>query len=135
MRLQVFKLQAEDKKARNIRSQSLKNSQEEIEEVLNWKIFSYLPEIIRTKIINRHHNDPLESYFGINKTRELIVCKQFFSSFQSNIEAYIKGCDVYLAFKTVRHRPYEDLHQFLISTNCWKDLSIDCVIGLLFSTN
>lgn len=34
-------------------------------------------EIIRTKLINKNHNDPLARYFGIMKTQKLIAWKYY----------------------------------------------------------
>ena len=42
----------------------------------------------------------------------------------------MKGCNVYLASKTVCHKPYRDLQLLLVPTNYSKNLSIDLMIGL-----
>ena len=65
LRLRFPELQAEDRKAQEIREQGLKDGWKDIEEVLYWESLLYLPEIIRTEIISRHHNDPLAGHFGI----------------------------------------------------------------------
>lgn len=48
-----------------------------MEDIFYHKDFLYIPEIIYSKIISHHHNDPLASYYGIKKTKELIVKKNF----------------------------------------------------------
>ena len=68
-----------------------------------------MPEIIQTKFITRHHNNPLVVHFDINKTRELISYKYYWSSFKKDIKAYVKDCNVYLASKVIRHKLYGDL--------------------------
>ena len=73
MRLRLPELQAEDQVAREIKEKGLKEGWEEIDRVLHRKGRPYLLEIIRTKIISRHHNDPLAGHFGVEKTRELVV--------------------------------------------------------------
>ena len=40
--------------------------------VLHHQGLPFIPEIIRTELISRHHDDPLSGHFGIDKTRELI---------------------------------------------------------------
>ncbi len=45
------------------------------------------------------------------------------------------GCDVCLALKTVRHKPYGDLQSLPVPIYQWKDLSIDFVTGLPVPTN
>ena len=43
----------------------------------------------------------------------------------------MKGCDICLVSKAVRHKLYGDLQSLPISTYQWKDLLIDFVTGLL----
>ena len=47
----------------------------------------------------------------------------------------MKGCDVCLASKAVRHKPYGDLQSLPIPTHRWKDLLMDFVTGLLILTD
>ena len=47
----------------------------------------------------------------------------------------MRGCDICLASKTVRHKPYGDLQSLPIPTHRWKDLSIDFVTGLPILTD
>ena len=42
----------------------------------------------------------------------------------------MRGCNVYLALKLVRHKPYGDLQSLPIPIHCWKNLLIDFVTGL-----
>ena len=86
-------------------------------------------------MISQHHDDPLAGHFWIDKTRELIDRKYYWPTLRRNVEAYIKVCNVCLASKAVRHKPYEDLQALPIPTHRWKDLSMDFVTGLPVSTN
>ena len=45
----------------------------------------------------------------------------------------MKGYNVCLASKAVRHKPYNDLQFLLVPTHCWKDLLIDFVTSLPIS--
>ncbi len=54
---------------------------------------------------------------------------------RTDVESYVNGCDVCLASKSVRHKPYDDLQSLPVPTHRWKDLSIDFVTGLPVSTN
>lgn len=60
--------------------------------------------------------------------------KYYWLSLWHNVKAYIKGYNVYLALKVVRHKPYDNLQLLLISTHHWKDLLMDFVTRLLIST-
>ena len=90
----------------------------------------YVPEIIKTELISRHHDDPLAGHFGIEKTRELVARKYYWETLRHDVEVYVRGCDVCLASKAVRHKPYGNLQQLLVPTYRWKDLSMDFVTGL-----
>lgn len=74
-------------------------------------------------------------HFGVDKIKKLISQKYYRPSLRREVKAYVKGCDVCLALKVVKHKPYGDLQFLLIPTHEWKNLSIDFIIGLPISTN
>ena len=110
IRLRLPELQGEDQMARKIREKGLKEGWEEINGVLHREGCLYQPKIIRTEIISRHHNDPLTEHFGVEKTRELVARKYYWSTLQDDINAYIKGCNICILSKIVKHKAYDDLH-------------------------
>ncbi len=74
LRLWLRELQAEDKEARKVREQGLKDGWEEnADGVLCHQGLLYMPEIVKTELINKHYDDPLAGHFAIDKTRELIA--------------------------------------------------------------
>ena len=77
MRLRLHKLQAEDEHACKLRAKQLAKDWRDIEGVLYHQSLPYVPEIIRTELISRHHDDPLAGHFGIEKTRELLFRKYY----------------------------------------------------------
>ena len=95
----------------------------------------YIQEIIRFKVISYHHNNRHAGCFEIDKTRELIGRKYYWPSLIKDVKAYVKGYDIYLTLKAVRHKPYGDLQSLLVLTHWWIDLSMDFVTGLLLSAN
>ena len=135
MRLRLSELQESDDEAQKIRAKGLKNGYEEVEEILYHQGLFLVPGSIRTELISRHHDDPLAGNFGINKTKDLIGRKYYWPSLQRDIEDYVKGCDICLGSKTVRHKPYGNLQSLPVLTHQWKDLSIDFVAGLPISTD
>ena len=135
MRLRLQELQESDSQAQKVRAEGLQESWEDIEGVLHHQGLPFVPETIRTELISRHHDDPLAGHFGIEKTRELIARKYYWPTLRHDVEIYVKGCDVCLASKAVRHKPYDDLQSLPIPTYRWKDLSMDFVTGLPVSTD
>lgn len=55
--------------------------------------------------------------------------------FQTNIQLYVKGSNIYLALKSVKHKLYDNLQSFPILIYQWKDLSINFVTRLPVFTN
>ena len=121
--------------ARKIWEKGLREGWEKIDRVLHCEGLPYLFEIIRTDIISKYHNDSLVGHFGVKKTRELVARKYYWPTLHADIEAYVKGCDVYIASKVVRYKPYGNLQSFPVPTNHWKYLSMDFITGLSVSTN
>ena len=84
--------------------------------MLRYQGLPFVPEAIPIELIRRDYNDPLIGHFGITKTKELISQKYYLPSFRKDVEAYVKGCDIYLALKVVRHKHYRDLQLLPIPT-------------------
>ena len=76
MRLRLQELQEEDAQAQKIRAEK-REGWEDSEGVLHHQGLPYVPELIRTELISRHHDDPLAGHFGIEKTRELVARKYY----------------------------------------------------------
>ncbi len=79
MRMRLPELQDDDKKARKLRSEKLSKGWEDNEQVLHYQGFLYVPKVIRSKLISRHHDNPFAGHFGIEKTKELIASKYYWS--------------------------------------------------------
>ncbi len=104
--------------------------------MLHYQGLPYLPKIVKTKLISTHYDDPPAGYFGIDKTRELIAQKYYRPILYRDIEACGIGCDICLALKAVKHKPYSNLQSLPVPTpHQWKDLSMGFVTRLQVSTN
>ena len=135
LHLRLQELQESDSRAQEIREEELREGWEDIDGVLHHQGLQYVPKIIRSELISWHHDDPLAGHFGIDKTRELIAWKYYWPSLRKDVEAYVKGCDVCLASKAMRHKLYGDLQLLSIPTHRWKELSMDFVTESPISTD
>ncbi len=135
MRMRLPELQDDDKEAMKLRSEGLPEGWEDIKQMLHYQGIPYVPKVIRSEIISRHHDDPLVGHFGIEKTRKLIARKYYWPTLRRDVEAYVKGCDVCLASKVVHHKPYGDFQSLPIPTYWWKDLSMNFVTGFPISAD
>ena len=136
MSLRLSKLQENNEEAKLLRSSaSLPEGWEHVEGMFQFQGLPYVPEIIRSKVISCHHDDPLPGHFGIDKTRELVGQKYYWPSLRRDVKNYVRGCDVCLVSKTVHHKPYGDLQSLPVPTHWWKDLTMDFVTGLPLSVD
>ena len=94
-----------------------------------------MPEIICSKVISCHHDDPLAKHFGIDKNQELIGWKYYWPSLKRDVKTYVRGCDICLTSKAVHHKPYGDLKSLPVPIHWWKDLFMDFVTGLPVSAD
>ena len=85
--------------------------------MLQYQELPYIPQIICSQVINCHHDDLLVRYFGIDKIRELVGRKYYWPSLKKDVKNYLRGCDVCLASKAVRYKPYEDLQSLPVPTH------------------
>ena len=82
-----------------------------------------MSKIIWTELISRHYNNFLVGHFSIDRTREFIGRKYYWPSLKKYVKAYIKGCNVCLLSKAVRHKLYNDLQALLVPTHQWKNFT------------
>ena len=117
MRLRLYKLQAKDKHARKLMAEQLVKDWQDIDGVLHYQGLSYVSEIIWTKFISSHHNALPAGHFGIEKTRELLSRKYYWPMLRHDVDNYVRGCDICLALKAIRHKPYDDLQSLPVPTH------------------
>lgn len=77
----------------------------------------------------------LAGHFGIKKTRILIIQKYYWPMLWQDIEVNVKGYNICLTSKAVRHSSNNNLQLLLILIYRWKDLFMNFVTHLLVSTN
>lgn len=136
MQLQLSKLEKSNNEVQRIRAvKQLQEGWKNIDEMLNYQSFFFVPEIIRLELIDWYPNNPLAEHYEINKTYELVARKYYWSTFCHNIEIYVKNCNVCLALTAVCYKFYKNLQSFLVLTYHWKNLLIDFLTGLPVSTN
>ena len=114
MRLRLQELQETDSEAQELRT---KDGYQDIDRVLQHQGLPFMPKAIWIELISRHHNDPLVGHFGIEKTCKLLSKKYYWPTLRHDVEVYVKGCDVCLASKAVRHKPYGDLQSLPVPTH------------------
>ena len=118
MKLRLVELHVEDSQARKIKMEKRGRNWEDSDGILHYQSLLYVHEIIRTELISKHQNDPLVGHFGIEKIRELIARKYYLEILYHEVEVYVKGCDICLASKVVKYKPYENLQKLSVPIYC-----------------
>ena len=77
MKLRLVELQAENGQVRKIRAEKLGRNWQNSNKILHHQGLPYIPEIIRTDLISRYHNNPPAGYFRIKKTPKLAIRKYY----------------------------------------------------------
>ena len=115
MRLRLQELQENNRKAQELKQQKA-NGYEKIDEILHHQGLPFVPKAIQTKLISRYYNNLLAAHLSI-KTCKLLAQKYWWPTLRHNVQAYVKDCDVCLAFKRVCHQPYNDLQLLPVPTH------------------
>ena len=68
MKIKLFKLKDDNKKAKKLRSKGLLESWKDIKKVFYYQSFLYILKVICSKLISRHYNNLLAGHFNIKKT-------------------------------------------------------------------
>ena len=75
--MKLLELQDNDKKTKKLRSKGLSEGLENINQILYYEGIHYVLNLICSKLINKHYNNPFVGHFGIKKTWELIARKYY----------------------------------------------------------
>ena len=108
--------------------------------VLRYQGRLYLPEVVRSDLVARNHDDPLAGHFGVEKTLELLQRKYYWPNPGDDADAapgmrkfvreYCESCAICKRSKAPRHKPYGELRPLPIPEYKWADITMDFVTGL-----
>ena len=102
----------------------------QIDEILYHQRLLFVPKAIQIELISHYYNNSLSAHFGIEMIWKLWTQKYYCPTLRHGVKAYVKGCNVCLAFKAVCDNPHGDLQSLPILTHRWKNLLINFVTGL-----
>ena len=95
----------------------------------------YIPENLRTDILQSHHNSPSSGHFGISKTYELISRNFWWKTLQGDVRRFVNSCDICNRNKNINHKPYGLLQPLSIPEKQWSSISLDFITDLPKSNN
>ena len=115
MRLRLQERQETNSNAQELRQQGQKRY-EKVDGMLHHQGLLFVPKTIRIELISRYQTNLLAGHFDIEKTCEFLIQKYYWPTFHHNVKTYVKSCDVCLASKAVRRKPYGNLQFLLVPT-------------------
>lgn len=85
----------------------------------------------RQEILRVNHDDPWQGgHFGRTRTHTNIARHYWWPQMRSEIDAYVKTCDICQRMKVPRHKPYGQLEPLPQPKGPWQDISMDFIVGL-----
>jgi hypothetical protein len=87
----------------------------------------YIPECMRSKIITRHHDDPMHGYMGTKKMAEAISRNYYFPNMRRKVQGYIHQCETCIQDKPARHQPYSKMQSLETLKKPWEWIIINFV--------
>ena len=106
-----------------------------IENILKYfeQIYISIETFVRTKLLQRHHDDELIEHFKIKKTLKFFVRKYHWLNINIYVKSYVNICEICQCTKTSRHRFYKTLQSLFQSNNSWKKIIMNFITN--FSSN
>ena len=95
----------------------------------------YVPnnDSLHMHIISSHHDSPIASHLGYQKTQELIERQYYWPGLASDVHTYVARCDHCTHFKGSNTKPASSAVPLQPSTMPWVDVSTDFITDLPLS--
>ena len=90
-------------------------------------------EFLQMKLIKRHHDVSLMSYFVTARTYELMSHKFFWSDMKTLVKEYYLACKIYQDSWVIRIKSHKELTSLSISASSWEQISMNFITDLLMS--
>ena len=105
------------------------------DDILYFKTRAYIPQKMRTKVMEQVHDAPLAGHFGRERTRDLLAREYYWPGMTKDSEEYVKTCDKCHRNKTDRHAEYGLLQPQTVPERPWSRVGIDFITGLPMTEN
>jgi len=90
----------------------------------------YIPSPLRQTVFRALHSSPTAGHPGRDATLELIRRDYYWPGLRSNIEEWVRNCDICQRTKALRHKPHGELKPVDPVTERWKVVTTDFITGL-----
>ena len=100
------------------------------DQTLHFQGLVYVPNSVRTKVVEQHHNPRIYGHPGVGKTMEHIQRNYYFPGMRKAVERHIAMCVECNQNKASRHKPYGDMRTPTIPDRGWKSIAMDFITKL-----
>jgi len=101
--------------------------------ILLYNDLIWIPKILRSNVLQLHHDYAAAGHLGITKTCELINRNFFWPHWREDVRKYINSCPVCSSMKASKHRPYGKLIPLPIPDCPWQVIEIDFITNVYSS--
>lgn len=95
----------------------------------------FVPETMRTKVIQECHDDKLASHFGAFKTTRRILQRYYWPGIVNDVKSYVKQCHVCLQSKSQTKKKFGLMGKMKTATRPWQVVSMDLMGPFVRSSN
>jgi hypothetical protein len=89
-----------------------------------------LPDLLRTELLKRNHDDLNARHFDVLRTTELIKRKYYWPRMTPDIKQYVDACTRCHQVKASRHKPYEELQSLPVPSGPRQHWTLDFITDL-----
>jgi transposase InsO family protein len=82
------------------------------------------------ELLYLYHDDQFAGHWGVDKTRELLGRKFYWSGMTTDIREYITTCSICQNNAIPRHKPYGQLNPLPVPSRPWEEVSLDWITHL-----
>jgi len=100
------------------------------EGILLYNDLIWTPKVLRSNVLQLHHDYAAAGHLGITKTCELINRNFFWPHWREDVRKYINSCPVCSSMKVFRHRLYGKIIPLPIPDCPWQVIEIDFITNV-----
>ena len=94
----------------------------------------YVPEPLKTRVLEHFHDNPKSGHFGATRLLELTSCDFYWPGMDNLTRKYVAGCQVYHRLKAPSHAKYGTNMPIDLPNRPWEGLTMDFITNLPEST-
>jgi len=100
------------------------------EGILHFQNRIIVPSSLKSKLLNKFHDEPLSGHQGFNRTLERLSRHYWWPNMKKDILNYVRSCEICNKNKVRRHKPYGKIQPLPIPSKPWEIIGVDFIVQL-----